>query len=218
MSPRTFGRFLSLLWIACGLLAACSPWSPPASAQTELERAQAAADAGRKHPAAAPPPAVPGLLGLADAQGFAELDWTHMMPKEDFAILRDAPPVIHVGNHQGAQFGTLHTIVALNNQRVRLTGYVVPLETDAEGKMTEFFFVPFYGACIHVPPPPPNMLIHVSLSKAIDTPQIWDPFWLRGVMHTETQRNAIAASAYAMRDAELVPYSDTAKAPDDHFE
>jgi hypothetical protein len=218
MSVRLFAA-LCVAWAllaAWAFLAACPPSSPDATPKTELERAQAAADAGRRHRTMQKP--APGLLGLPDAQGFAELEWTHMLPGEDVAILRDAPPVIHVGNHQGAQYGTLHTIAALDNQRVRLTGYVVPLETDAQGKMTEFFFVPFYGACIHVPPPPPNMLIHVSLTRSVDTPQIWDPFWLRGVLRTETQRNAVAASAYAMTDAELVPYSDTAKAADDHFE
>jgi hypothetical protein len=206
------------VWLAGFLvsaLVACSS-STPEAPRSELERAQAAADAGRAGhaPVAA---AATGLLGLPDAQGFDELEWTHMLPKEDMALLRDAPPVVHIGNKQGKQFGTLHTVAALDNQRVRLTGYVVPLETDADGKMREFFFVPFYGACIHVPPPPPNMLIHVRLDKAIDTPQIWDPFWLRGVLHTDVQRNAIAASAYSMSAADLLPYRANA-APDDHFE
>jgi hypothetical protein len=208
----------------CCLLAGCSGSGPDRSPgpRTELDKAQAAADAGRAARAAgklAPVPK-PGsdLLGLADRDGFAELEWTHMLPFGDLAILKDAPPVIHVGNRAGAQIGTLHTVPALADRRVRLTGYVVPLDTDANGDMTEFFFVPFYGACIHVPPPPPNMLIHVQLDKAIPTPQIWDPFWLRGTLRISVERNAVAASAYAMNNAELVPYKDPGASADDSFE
>ncbi|HEV7778682.1 MAG TPA: DUF3299 domain-containing protein [Luteibacter sp.] len=203
-----------------GLLAACSGSKAPAT-QTDLQRAQAAADAGRTARAEGKAANVPehgDLVGLPDRDGYNELDWTHMLPKEDLAILKDSPPVVHVGNRQGPQIGTLHTVPGLAGQRVRLTGYVVPLNTDANGDMTEFFFVPFYGACIHVPPPPPNMLIHVRLDKAIPTPQIWDPFWLRGTLRISIEHNAIAASAYSMADAQLVPYADPNATTDDRFE
>lgn len=42
----------------------------------------------------------------------------------------------------------------LDNQDVRIPGFVVPLEGDAK-KITAFLLVPYFGACIHVPPPPP---------------------------------------------------------------
>jgi hypothetical protein len=206
-------------------LAACSHSQGEAPPKDALAQAQAAADAGRAARAKAEADGIlaaqglaalhgrsaapdPGLLGQPDAQGYAELDWNHMVPKEDIPLLQKAPPVVHIGNHAGAQFGTLHTVAALDGRKVRLTGYVVPLETDGSGGMTEFFFVPYYGACIHVPPPPPNMLVHVHLARAVPTPQIWDPFWLRGVLRIHAERNAVAASAYAMEPAELVKYSD----------
>ncbi|TNY26442.1 hypothetical protein BV497_08860 [Fulvimonas soli] len=150
----------------------------------------------------------PGTLGDADADGYAELEWTHMLPAEDVALLDKAPPVLHIGNRRGSQFGTLHTVAALDGRKVRLPGYVVPLGSDDAGRMNEFFFVPFYGACIHVPPPPPNMMVHVTLARGVDAPQLWDPFWLKGVLRIETTRNSMAASAYAMHDAVLTPYSD----------
>jgi len=148
----------------------------------------------------------PGTLGTLDDDGYSELDWTRMMPKEDYVQLQHAPPVLHIGNQRGKQFGSLHTIAALEGRKVRLAGYVVPLAADDRNRMTEFFFVPFYGACIHVPPPPPNMLVHVVLAEGIDTPSLWDPYWLRGVLHIETTSNSMAASAYAMQKAALLPY------------
>jgi hypothetical protein len=218
------------LMLAGVLLAGCSRGASGdktagTDAQTELARAQAAADAGRTRAAAdgvlaaqglvasvgkLPPPrdADDGALSPPDSDGYAELQWDGMLPKEDYALLQNAPPVVHIGNRRSKQFGTLHTVAALSGRKVKLTGYVVPLETDSAGRMTEFFFVPFYGACIHVPPPPPNMMIHVVLAQPIDTPSLWDPFWLKGILRTDVTQNSMASSAYAMQSASLSKYSD----------
>ncbi|MDY1547587.1 DUF3299 domain-containing protein [Luteibacter sahnii] len=192
-----------------------------ASAQAEADatraaRAKAQADgivaarafaAAHGSPKVAPSPGA-ALLGQPDEQGYASLDWSRMVPPEDIKTLENAPPVLHVGNQRMKQVGTLHTVSALDNHKVKLSGYVVPLESDDDGKMIEFFFVPFYGACIHVPPPPPNMLIHVKLAHGIDTPSLYDPLTLKGVLHTEVTQNAMAASAYGMSDASLEAYHD----------
>lgn len=210
-----------LVAVFCVALAECSggagkdDGTGPAPAGTSaLARAQAEADAGRaalaagKAPTPAERPSTPSLLGPPDADGFGELDWSRMVPPEDFKALENAPPVLHVGNQRMKQVGTLHTVAALDGRKVRLPGYVVPLESDDQGRMVEFFFVPFYGACIHVPPPPPNMLVHVRLAQGVPTPSLYDPVTLKGVLHTETTQNAMAASAYAMSGATLEPYRD----------
>lgn len=215
-----------LLTAACSRGADDAASAPASAATSALAQAQAAADQGRRDRAkagaegvaaanayaaahgvakvSAPPGAA--LLGPADENGFADLDWSKMVPPDDFKALEDAPPVLHVGNQRMKQVGTLHTVAALDGKKIRLPGYVVPLESDDDGKMIEFFFVPFYGACIHVPPPPPNMLVHVRLSKGIDTPSLYDPVTLKGVMRTQVTQNAMASSAYTMEDATLEPY------------
>lgn len=205
-----------------------APASAGTSASAELARAEAEAAAGRAHRAQAMAAGMlaarglaaeeakpasqdglpPGTLGDPDENGYAELEWTRMMPKDDVKLLEQAPPVVHIGTQRGKQFGTLHAIAALDGRKVRLPGYVVPLGSDDAGRMNEFFFVPFYGACIHVPPPPPNMMVHVTLAHGVDAPQLWDAFWLEGVLRIETTRNSMAESAYAMHDATLQPYSD----------
>jgi len=229
------GRVSAALLLA-GCLAGCTgtpggdvAQGPASSATSALAQAQAEADAGRARRAAAGAAGIaaanayamshgvakaapaPGsdLLGLPDENGFSDLDWTRMVPPEDFKALENAPPVLHVGNQRMKQVGTLHTVEALNHAKVRLAGYVVPLESDSAGNMVEFFFVPFYGACIHVPPPPPNMLVHVRLSHGIPTPSLYDPLTLKGVLHTQVTENALASSAYAMDDATLETYSNT---------
>jgi hypothetical protein len=233
--PMKLGRLLrsiASLMLASTLIACSQQASPDdssahaaASAQPALVQDQPAADVRRASVAADGMLAAKGLaasrgklgtkndsqngaMSLPDSSGFEELQWDGLMPEEDYALLQKAPPVIHIGNQRSKQFGTLHTVAALNGQKVKLVGYVVPLETDSAGRMKEFFFVPFYGACIHVPPPPPNMLIHVVLAQAIDMPSMWDPFWLKGTLRIETTQSSMASSAYSMQSARLEPYSD----------
>lgn len=141
-----------------------------------------------------------------DSEGYVELDWLKMMPKEDLEALKNEPAVQHVGSARMKQFGTYHTVEAVTQRKIKLPGYVVPIESDDQGRMTEFFFVPFFGACIHVPPPPPNQIVYARLAKPIKTPEIWDPYWLRGELRIETRQNKLAGSAYTMSDASLVPY------------
>lgn len=52
----------------------------------------------------------------------------------------------------------------IDKKAMRIPGFVVPLDFEAD-KLSEFFLVPFFGACIHVPPPPPNQIILVRLKK-----------------------------------------------------
>ncbi|HEX7813707.1 DUF3299 domain-containing protein [Dyella sp.] len=216
----------SLALTACRGEAGSTADDPTASATSALARAQAQADATRAqrtkalangtvaanafataHGTRVPvQPSGNALLGPPDEHGYADLDWAHMVPPEDIKLLHDAPPVLHVGNQRMKQIGTLHTVAALDGQKVKLPGYVVPLESDDDGRMLEFFFVPFYGACIHVPPPPPNMLVHVKLAHGIDTPSLYDPLTLKGVLHTQVTQNVMAASAYGMSDASIEPY------------
>ncbi len=84
----------------------------------------------------------------------------------------------------------------LNNKSVRIPGFVVPVETNTENAITEFFLVPYYGACIHVPPPPPNQIIFVRYDKGLQVKEIWMPFEISGTLFTEYLENDIAVSAY----------------------
>jgi hypothetical protein len=143
-----------------------------------------------------------------DAQGYTELDWLAMMPPDELESLKNAANVIvHVGNKRMKQVGSFRVMPDTLGRKIKLPGYVVPVESDDNGRMTEFFFVPFFGACIHVPPPPPNQIVYVRLSKSVKTPEIWDAFMLKGILREETIHNRMAGSAYSMSDAILEPYN-----------
>jgi len=72
----------------------------------------------------------------------------------------------------------------LNEQQVRLAGYVLPLEMDGL-KITEFLLVPYVGACIHEPVPPANQIVLVTFAQGIEVDGQFTPVWVQGKMSTE---------------------------------
>jgi hypothetical protein len=73
----------------------------------------------------------------------------------------------------------------LNGAFVKMPGYLLPLEFSGH-KVTEFLLVPWVGACIHTPPPPPNQIVHVVLEKenAFESRSIYEPVWVAGELFT----------------------------------
>jgi len=75
-----------------------------------------------------------------------------------------------------------HAVVSeLNGQQVRMPGYALPLEFSGT-RITEFLLVPWVGACIHTPPPPPNQIVYVKLDKGIENAGRFTPVWVTGEM------------------------------------
>lgn len=73
----------------------------------------------------------------------------------------------------------------LNGKNIRLPGYLLPLEFENK-KVTEFLLVPWVGACIHTPPPPPNQIVHVKLDTGFDIgDEVFTAVWVNGVMKNE---------------------------------
>jgi uncharacterized protein len=163
------------------------------------------------------------LCSTAASADYEALDWVRLLPDSDFQALLSAPPIQHEGGDIGAPsqpllkseastaFGSafeqalVSTAVRqeLDNREVSLPGFVVPLEYDANQNVTEFFLVPYFGACIHVPPPPPNQIIFVSYPQGLALPSIFEPFTVEGRLLVSTTSNDTALSAYRI-DADMV--------------
>ncbi len=90
----------------------------------------------------------------------------------------------------------------LDGKRVHIGGYVVPLDFEATS-VKEFLLVPFVGACIHVPPPPPNQIIYVKAAKGFDVAGSFDPVWVTGTLKVASQYTGLAETGYSI-DAEKV--------------
>lgn len=97
-------------------------------------------------------------------------------------------------------------VPALDGQQVKLPGFVVPLEMDAT-KIDQFLLVPYYGACIHVPPPPANQTVYVVTDegKAFEG-QLFDTVWVTGTMRVERRSSDLAEAGYRLEGASVVPY------------
>lgn len=92
----------------------------------------------------------------------------------------------------------------LRGQRLRLPGYVVPLDLVGD-RLKEFLLVPYFGACIHSPPPPANQIVHVSLRKP-EALRTMDVVWVSGTMSIERQDTAMGVSGYALAADAVEPY------------
>jgi len=104
------------------------------------------------------------------------------------------------------QIGTYNVVEDLDGKRVRLPGYIVPLDFSAEGEHNEFLLVPYFGACLHSPPPPPNQIIFVTANPPAKIPDIYDPVWLEGTLTTGQFDSKLGNSAYELSLSLLEPY------------
>lgn len=86
---------------------------------------------------------------------------------------------------------------------VRISGYAVPLD-GAVGGLTELLLVPYFGACIHAPPPPANQIIWVKLRTPVKGLGSFDVVEIAGRLRVSRQLSALATSGYAMHDAVLL--------------
>lgn len=92
----------------------------------------------------------------------------------------------------------------LDGQRVRLAGYVVPLEYSS-GAIREFLLVPYFGACIHSPPPPANQIVMVKLQKATRI-RTMDACWVAGVLDSQQNNTDWGVSGYLMAGHQVDEY------------
>ncbi len=80
----------------------------------------------------------------------------------------------------------------LDGKPVRIPGYLLPLEYDGK-KVSEFLLVPYVGACIHTPPPPPNQIVHVTTEAGFTTDGgLYTPVWVNGIMKTQQNQSNLS--------------------------
>ncbi|HSJ95488.1 MAG TPA: DUF3299 domain-containing protein, partial [Myxococcota bacterium] len=140
------------------------------------------------------------------------ISWEDLMPKDWNPIkqLQDANPTFTEDSPQAMEamreiWDRAPTVPALDGAAVRLPGYVVPLE-QAQGEIREFLLVPYFGACIHSPPPPANQIVHVVSGKPPAGMKTMDVVWVSGTLQGKREASWMGVSGYAMRAAVIEPY------------
>lgn len=94
----------------------------------------------------------------------------------------------------------------LDGRKIVIAGYVVPLEDSPDRAISEFFLVPYVGACIHVPPPPPDQIVYVKIPRGIKIEDIYQAYRVSGTLHTQPLRSGLADTAYVMAADSVVAY------------
>lgn len=158
----------------------------------------------------------------ATATEYKTIEWPDLIPEEDLNALLNPPEYladIEDGSAEDQISSQITNAIAaatkqdryqqalvstkirpeMNGQDVRIPGFIVPLEFSDDQVITEFFLVPFFGACIHVPPPPPNQIIYVKHPKGFKVEALYEPFWLSGLLRTSLTENEMGAAAYTMK-------------------
>ena len=165
---------------------------------------------------------------VAVESDYKTIEWEQLIPKDELEILMNPPAYIweiEDGSEEDQLSSSLQSspveekqdlyqqaLVSTNvidefdQQKIRMPGFIVPLEFNEDSVVTTFFLVPFFGACTHEPPPPPNQIIYSEYEPGKKIDNIYDPVWITGVIHTKTQTNDLATSAYSMVVDSVLPY------------
>ncbi|MFO6418978.1 DUF3299 domain-containing protein [Hylemonella sp. W303a] len=163
-----------------------------------------------------PPPVVPPFQGDYAVTRWGELvpqDWDPyatlgaLNPQASAALpFNDASPeAMELNAKLREVWDHAPTVRTLDGARTRLPGYVVPLEEGRQG-LKEFLLVPYFGACIHTPPPPANQIVHVVLDKPVQGVRSMDAVWVVGTLKTSRRGTDMGVSGYQLRATALAPY------------
>ncbi|NNL17888.1 MAG: DUF3299 domain-containing protein [Boseongicola sp.] len=152
--------------------------------------------------------AVSLLSDPALAEDFIDLEWEDLLPEGQTFVPNVLQGLIPhdetaLASQQSASTGVR---TDWNGKIVRLPGFVVPLDFSGQG-VSAFILVPFVGACVHVPPPPANQLVLVTVSEPFESKGLYEPVNVIGMFGTTSIRTQLAEVGYALSADRIEPYT-----------
>jgi hypothetical protein len=141
-----------------------------------------------------------------------DLDWKELLPEAERShFTATAPLPVHdyrgEGGPPAVQAQDFNVNKSLEGATVRLPGFIVPLEPiKSDGAPSEFLLVPYFGSCIHVPPPPPNQIVYVHTGKRSGIESIYDAYWITGKLHLQTKTTRLGSTAYELSADKIEVY------------
>jgi hypothetical protein len=94
---------------------------------------------------------------------------------------------------------------ALDGAYIKMPGYIIPLEQSSKG-VTSFVLVPYVGACLHTPPPPPNQLVFVTTKTPWEDVDLWEAVWVTGKMSNDLTATEVAQTGYTLEADDMEVY------------
>ena len=158
---------------------------------------------------------------FAAGEQYSTVEWIDLLPPDDLEALLNPPEYlteIEDGSPEDSIQSRLRNkvktdandryqqallsekiVVSMDGKKIRIPGFIVPLEFENEEMVIQFFFVPFFGACLHLPPPPPNQIILVDFPEGVPLKSLYTPFWISGELKASLVEKDIATAAYTMK-------------------
>lgn len=158
----------------------------------------------------------------AETPGYNLIDWNDLMPEPWVKeMTKEMAAVGKLSNLQDSsdeankamavmrkKFDEAPIVKSQLNKKVRLPGYVVPLDAERSDKR-EFLLVPYFGACIHTPPPPANQIVLIrptAQSKIKKLPESMDIVWVEGEIKEGRVATSQGVSGYLLEAVSVAPY------------
>lgn len=226
---KTDWSALRALILAAGLSAGCSEERSTGAARAE-KPAQAGSNALEEKSSPSKPEQAQTAAATVD---YRDVKWEELIPKEDLEALLNPPDYYAMipegsdedifpkeesltidgpANAEEARYQqalqSAKIKPELDRQRVRIPGFVVPLEFDDDQTITSFLLVPYFGACMHLPPPPPNQVIYANFPEGFQVEFLYDPINIEGELRTLPEDTERGTAAYTMNVKRVSPYEE----------
>ena|SRR5208282_5482751 len=153
---------------------------------------------------------------------YKEITWDVLIPKDwdpakpfrklNLGLLKDSDPqAIEVLEMMKEEWDSAPIDPAMDGAKIKISGFVVPIEENNRA-VTEFLLVPYFGACIHVPPPPANQIIHVVSKTPIKNLRVMDSVsvvgQLKAAYFSKKTDMGIGASGYQLNSVSVATYTE----------
>lgn len=152
--------------------------------------------------------AAAALPGRAVASGFREITWEDLIPPGvPYGEIVGLGQIDEANDTWNPEYDANGKKVntQLNGKAVKLPGFMIPFDVTSAG-VTTFMLVPYVGACIHTPPPPPNQLVFVTTARPWPGDRMWDPVWVYGRLSAQPLTTQIADVGYRMTAQKIEVY------------
>lgn len=158
----------------------------------------------------------------AIAAEFPDISWDDLVPsgwdpmrafpREGAGLSDSDPRSVRLLEKMREIWDNAPTVPAMAGRQVRLPGYLVPLDEAKDG-IREFLLVPYFGACIHTPPPPANQIVHVRSQAPIKGFRTMDAIWVSGRLELARNASNMGVSGYAMIASKVAAYKAGGRTP-----
>jgi hypothetical protein len=147
---------------------------------------------------------------------FREVSWDDLLPKDwdplqplkglQLDKLKDSDPrAVEALEKLRQAWDVAPANHAMQGARIRIAGFMVPLEWS-KGEVREFLLVPYFGACIHVPPPPANQIIHVVSDTPFKSKDGMDAVWVNGTLEVANRKTDMGNAGYRLKAQRVEEY------------